>query len=147
MKITNKVLKPHEDGVTRILNDTMPGLVPGSSGDSAQSTLASVGVDDRLLGVDQHHRLLTRPDPFHVTVLFQPTLAFFSRIAQILPPGVETDGTSSSILDEFISKVYLPQLEEKVSDLFHQAVTGMLQLPPSCLPVIYFGTRAGGIPT
>ena len=126
MKITNKVLKPHEDEVTRILNDTMPGLVPGSSGDSTQSTPASVGVDDRLLGVDQHHRLLTRPDAFHVSVLFQPTLAFFSRVAQVLPPGVETDGTSSSILDEFISKVYLPQLEEKVSDLFHQAVTGML---------------------
>ncbi|KAG5635065.1 hypothetical protein H0H81_012546 [Sphagnurus paluster] len=123
IKTTNKFLKPHEDGLTRVLNDTMPGLVPGS-GDSVQATLASVGTDDRMLGADQHHRLIIRPDAFHVSVLFQPTLTFLNRIASVLPFGVESERTSSAVLDEFVLKVYLPQLEEKVSDLFHHAVTG-----------------------
>ncbi|KAG6830294.1 hypothetical protein H0H92_001372 [Tricholoma furcatifolium] len=122
-RATGKALKGHEDGLTRVLNDTMPGLVPGS-GDAVQATLASVGSDDRMLGADQHHRLIIRPDAFHVSLLFQPTLAFLSRVSTILPFGVESERTSSAVLDEFVLKVYLPQLEEKVSELFHQAVTG-----------------------
>ncbi|KAG6911570.1 hypothetical protein DXG01_011872 [Tephrocybe rancida] len=113
-KTTAKALKPHEDGLTRVLNDTMPGLVPGS-GDAVQATLASVGTDDRMLGADQHHRLIIRPDAFHVSVLFQPTLAFLNRISTVLPFGVESERTSSAVLDEFVLKVYLPQLEEKAS--------------------------------
>lgn len=120
----NRALKTHEDELTRVLNDTMPGLAPGSSGDVVHA-LASVGTDDRMLGIDQHHRLIIRPDAFHVSVLFQPTLAFLDRIAEVLPFGLESARTSSAVLDEFVLKVYLPQLEEKVSDLFHQAVTGM----------------------
>ncbi|KAG5647569.1 hypothetical protein DXG03_008922 [Asterophora parasitica] len=115
MKLTSKALKPHEDGLTRVLNDTMPGLVPGS-GDAVQATLASVGTDDRMLGADQHHRLIIHPDAFHVSVLFQPTLTFLSRIAEVLPFGIESERTSSAVLDEFVLKVYLPQLEEKISE-------------------------------
>jgi exocyst complex component 4 len=103
----------------------MPGLVHGSSEPSVQSTLSSVGTDDRILGIGQHHRLLIKPDAFHVTTLLQPTLAFLDRIADILPSGMEAARSSGAVLDEFVLKVYLPQLEEKVSLLFHQAVTGM----------------------
>ncbi|KAH0578249.1 hypothetical protein H2248_004027 [Termitomyces sp. 'cryptogamus'] len=120
-KITTKTLRPYEDDLTRVLNDTMPGLVSGS-GDAVQATLANVGTDDRILGADQHHRLIIRPDVFHVNVLFQPTLAFLSRISMVLPFGVESERASSAVLDEFVLRVYLPQLEEKVSELFHQAV-------------------------
>lgn len=101
----------------------MPGLAPSATGDTVQTIVSSVQ-DDRLLGVDQHHRLLIRPDAFHVTVLFQPTLSYLHRVAEILPSGMEFAQSSSSVLDEFVLKVYLPQLEEKVSDLFHNAVTG-----------------------
>lgn len=107
----------------------MPGLAPNSGGDNAQAIVSSIQ-DDRLLGVDQHHRLLIRPDAFHVTVLFQPTLSYLHRIAEILPSGVESAQTSSAVLDEFVLSVYLPQLEEKVSDLFHEAVTGNEYLFP-----------------
>lgn len=123
-KYTNKVLKPHEDELTRILRDTMPGLVQGPTENTAQTTLSSVGTDDRLLGAGQHHRLLIKPDAFHVSVLFQPTLAFLDRVADVLPSGLESARASGSVLDEFVLKVYLPQLEEKVSFLFHHAVTG-----------------------
>jgi len=45
-------------------------------------------------------------------------------VMEILPSGFEAARASSAVLDEFVLKVYLPQLEEKVSLLFHQAVTG-----------------------
>lgn len=122
-KLTSKALRPHEDGLTRVLKDTMPGLAPSAAGDTIQ-TIVSNAQDDRLLGVDQHHRLLIRPDAFHVTVLFQPTLSYLHRVSEILPSGVEFAQASSSVLDDFVLKVYLPQLEEKVSELFHNAVTG-----------------------
>lgn len=124
MKFTNKALRQHEDELTRVLKDTMPGLVQGVSESTVQATLANVGTDDRLLGVGQHHRLLIKPDAFHVSILFQPTLAYLDRVAEVLPSGVESARSSSAVLDEFVLKVYLPQLEEKVSMLFHQAVTG-----------------------
>jgi exocyst complex component 4 len=101
----------------------MPGLAPTAAGETAQTVIMNTA-DDRLIGVDQHHRLLIRPDAFHVAVLFQPTLSFLQRISEILPSGIVSAQTSSAILDDFVLKVYLPQLEAKVSDLFHDAVTG-----------------------
>ncbi|KII94197.1 hypothetical protein PLICRDRAFT_171865 [Plicaturopsis crispa FD-325 SS-3] len=124
IKLTNKTLKQHEDELTRVLKDTMPGLVQGFSENAALATMSSVGTDDRLLGAGQHHRVLIKPDAFHVSVLFQPTLCFLDRVSEILPSGQESARSSSLVLDEFVLKVYLPQLEEKVSLLFRQAVTG-----------------------
>ncbi|KAK0506252.1 exocyst complex component sec8 [Armillaria luteobubalina] len=124
VKLTNKVLRPHEDELTRVLKDTMPGLVQGASDNTVQAALSNVGVDDRILGAGQHHRLLIEPDTFHVTVLFEPTLAFLARVAETLPSGTESTRDSSAVLDDFVLKVYLPQLEEKVLSLFHEAVTG-----------------------
>jgi exocyst complex component 4 len=123
MKSTGKVLRRHEDELTRVLRDTMPGLVQNSSDSAVQATLSTVGTDDRLLGVGQHHRLLIKPDAFHVSVLFQPTLAFLNRVTEILPDGVESARSASGVLDDFVLKVYLPQLEERISELFHHAVT------------------------
>ncbi len=124
-KLTNKVLRPHEDELTQVLKDTMPGLVQAPAENTVQSALSTVGTDDRLLGAGQHHRLLIKPNAFHVSVLFQPTLAFLARVAEVLPSDIDSVRESSAVLDEFVLNIYLPQLEEKVSYLFHQAVTGM----------------------
>ncbi|KAK7059154.1 exocyst subunit [Paramarasmius palmivorus] len=124
-KATKKVLKPHEDALTQVIKDTMPGLVQASTETAIQSALSKVGTEDKLLvGVGQHHRLLIKPNAFHVSVLFQPTLAWLDRISQVLPTDVANVRASGAVLDEFVLKVYLPQLEEKVSSLFHHAVTG-----------------------
>lgn len=130
MKLTTKTLREHEDELTRALKDSVPGLVQGSSESAVQATLSAVGTDDRLLTTGQHHRLLVHPDAFHVSILFQPTLAFMDRIAEVLPAGEETSRAASIVLDDFVLKVYLPQLEEKVSLLFHQTVTGTYFLFP-----------------
>jgi exocyst complex component 4 len=114
----------------------MPGLVQASAESTVQATLSSVA-DDRLLGAGQHHRLIIRPDAFHVSVLFQPTLAFLDRVSDVLPAGVDSARESSTVLDDFVLKVYLPQLEEKVSYLFHQAVTGTLMLYAAAVNLIW----------
>ena len=64
------------------------------------------------------------PDAFHVSLLFQPTLAFMDRTAEVLPFGHEASRESTFLLEDFVLKVYLPQLEDKVSLLFHQSVSG-----------------------
>ncbi|KIJ68218.1 hypothetical protein HYDPIDRAFT_106370 [Hydnomerulius pinastri MD-312] len=132
-KATGKVLRRHEDELMRALRDTMPGLVQSSSENTVQTALSTVGSDERVLGAGQHHRLLIRPDAFHVSVLFQPTLSFLSRIASILPDGMESARSASEVLDEFVLKVYLPQLEEKISLLFHQAVSSPDAFQPDIL--------------
>ncbi|OCH94713.1 hypothetical protein OBBRIDRAFT_769063 [Obba rivulosa] len=123
VKSSSKLLKQHEDELTRVLKDTVPGLVQGSSDNAVQATLSAVGTDDRMLGTGQHHRLLVRPDAFHVSVLFQPTLAYLDRVAEVLPSGLEAARQASVVLDEFVLKVYLPQLEDKISLVFHHAIT------------------------
>lgn len=120
----SKSLKSHEEGLTRVLKETMPGLVQSAASDSLQNNIISTTSMSPTDGADQHHKLLIRPDTFNVTVLFQPTLAFLERIVDVLPAGLESAKASSSVLDEFVLKVYLPQLEEKVLELLQQAVTG-----------------------
>ncbi|KAL0580816.1 exocyst subunit [Marasmius crinis-equi] len=123
-KLTKKVLKAHEEALTQVIKDTMPGLVQASTETAIQSALFKVGTDDRaLIGAGQHHKLLIKPNAFNVSVLFQPTLAWLERVSGILPPDVANIRASASVLDEFVLKVYLPQLEEKVSTLFHEAVS------------------------
>jgi exocyst complex component 4 len=56
-------------------------------------------------------------------------------VTETLPTGVESVRTSSAVLDEFVLKVYLPQLEEKVLDLFHEAVSGISQYQQPLYPV------------
>ncbi|THH09197.1 hypothetical protein EW145_g2188 [Phellinidium pouzarii] len=123
VKAANKSLRVHENELNHVLRDTVPGLVQGALESAVQTMLSHVGTDDRLLAAE-HHRLLIRSDAFHVSVLFQPTLAFLDRVAEVLPSGMEFTRASTELLDDFVLNVYLPQLEEKTSMLFHNIVTG-----------------------
>lgn len=120
-----------------MLKDTVPGLVQGSTDNTnaVQASLSAVGTDERLIGTGQHHRLLVHPDAFHVSILFQPSLAYLDRVSEILPSGLETARAFSVIMDEFVLKVYLPQLEERVSVLFHQAVHSRYCFFSICNPI------------
>jgi exocyst complex component 4 len=108
------------------LKDTVPGLVSGATTDPAQQTTLALAIDERFASAVQH-RLIVPPDAFHVPVVFHPTLAFLERTMEILPSGLaEKIRASSGFLDEFVLKIYLPLLEEKVQGLFLKAVTGEL---------------------
>ena len=122
-RTAGKLLRAHEDELNHVLRETVPGLVQGALETAVQTMLSHLGTDDRMLGAE-HHRLLIRSDAFHVSVLFQPTLAFLDRVAAVLPSGLDSTRASTEVLDDFVLHVYLPQLEEKTSMLFHNIVTG-----------------------
>ena len=112
--------KAHEEDLTRVLKDSVPGLVGGTE-TSVQTALATA-VDDRFASAIPH-QLLVPPDAFHVSVVFHPTLVFLDRAAEVLPSTTsERVRQSSAFLDDFVLKVYLPQLEDKVADLFIKIV-------------------------
>ncbi|KIJ46391.1 hypothetical protein M422DRAFT_66747 [Sphaerobolus stellatus SS14] len=121
-KLAGKALKRHEEELTSALKASVPGLVHGSSEQPAQSILAHIGADDRFLEVG-HHRVLIKPDAFHVSFLFQPTLSFLDRVVEIMPNGMDAARLPNSYLDEFVLNVYLPQLEEKVQTIFLHTVS------------------------
>jgi exocyst complex component 4 len=108
--------------LTRLLKDSVPGLVAGTETSVQVQTALSTAVDDRFASAVPH-RLLVSPDAFYVSVIFHPTLAFLDRAADVLP---ETTGErvreSSGFLDEFVLRVYLPLLEERVASLFLKIV-------------------------
>lgn len=109
----------------RALKESVPGLVQAQAEGAVQISLSAFAASDRLVSAGQHH-LLIKPDAFHVSVLFQPTLAFLGRVVEILPVGAaESARDTSATLDEFVLSVYLPQLQDRVSALFISTVTGV----------------------
>ncbi|KAL4069759.1 Sec8 exocyst complex component-specific domain-containing protein [Scleroderma yunnanense] len=133
IKVSTKILRRHEDELMRSLRETMPGLVQSSSESAVHTALSTVGSDDHTLGASLHHRLLIKPDPFHVCVLFQPTLAFLSRMADVLPDGIDNARSAAEVLDNFVLQVYLPLLKEKISLLFHHAISSSDAFLPDIL--------------
>ncbi|KAG8937024.1 hypothetical protein FRC02_008131 [Tulasnella sp. 418] len=123
-KMAPKMLKRHEDELSRVLNDFVPGLVSNHMLDNGmQGILMSLGADDRFPGISAH-KLLVKSNPFHVTVLFQPTLAFIERACQVIPDSsVESATAAATFLDEFVLEIYLPQLRDKVLSLFQQGIS------------------------
>ncbi|KAG6336133.1 hypothetical protein ID866_2943 [Astraeus odoratus] len=133
LKASTKALKRHENELILSLRDTMPGLVQSSSETPVHSVLYSFASDDHTLGAGHHHRLLIKPDAFHVSAMFQPTLAFLNRITNVLPHGMVNARSAVEVLDDFVLHVYLPQLEERTTLLFHQAVSSSDAFQPDIL--------------
>lgn len=107
--------------MTRVLRDSVPGLVGGA--ETLAQTALVTAVDDRFASAVPH-QVLVNPNAFHISVVFHPTLAFFERAAEVLPSTTsERVRQSSTFLDEFVQRSYLPQLEEKVAGLFIKTVT------------------------
>ena len=96
----------------------------------ASNTASAVVVNSsggRGTGLGGTHKALVQADAFNVSVLFGPTLAFLERVKEIMPGGLLGDDDASGFggfLDDFVLRTFLPQLEEKVSTVFHQAVGG-----------------------
>lgn len=117
----NSELKEYDDAVQQALRASVPGLIGMQSNEGAQSVLqGDLTRKDR-----SKHRTLVPPNAFNVSILFQPTLAFIKRAGEIVPPGHESETTDfSSTLEDFVVQVFLPQLDEKVTASFQQAVSG-----------------------
>lgn len=132
LKASTKLLKAHEDSLNRALKTAVPGLITDSSATSAPVLNSMMTTDDRYggarAGLGGTHKALISADAFNVSVLFAPTLAFLERVKEVMPGGLLGDDDVSGFggfLDDFVLRTFLPQLEEKVSTVFHQAVGGL----------------------
>lgn len=133
---STKALKSYEDSLNRALKSAVPGLMTdGAPSTTTTSALIAASTDftggSRSSGLNGTHKALVPADAFNVSVLFGPTLAFLERVKEIMPGGLvndeETNASTSfgGFLDEFVLRTFLPQLEEKVAGVFHQAVGGI----------------------
>ncbi|GAA5933851.1 hypothetical protein JCM1841_001318 [Sporobolomyces salmonicolor] len=136
---SSKVLKAHEESLNRALKAAVPGLITDGAPSTTTTSALIVASTDPLAGggggrgsgLNGTHKALVPADAFNVSVLFGPTLAFLERVKEIMPGGlVGDDETTAStsfggFLDEFVLRTFLPQLEDKVASVFHQAVGGI----------------------
>ncbi|KAK6906905.1 hypothetical protein I203_100894 [Kwoniella mangroviensis CBS 8507] len=116
-------IKPIDDQLQQALRVSVPGLVSMQvAGESTLTVLTDA--DDRYSSAGKH-RTLIPPNAFNVTTLFQPTISLIQRATFIVPPGFEdATGAFSTVLEDFVVKVFLPQLDERVTASFQQAVSG-----------------------
>ncbi|CAB4383870.1 unnamed protein product [Rhizophagus irregularis] len=122
--VPNKELdKYYERDVSTVLKESLPEVftkVP----DERQ---LSVFVVDRFANTNMTagHRLVVKPDAFNVSVLFKPTLAFLDKVKTIIPPSAQHSSADfTTFLDDFVFNVFLPQIGDKIFELFRQATTG-----------------------
>ncbi|GAA5941737.1 exocyst subunit SEC8 [Sporobolomyces koalae] len=133
---SSKALKTYEDSLNQALKAAVPGLITdGVPSVTTTSALIVASTDfsngSRGSGLNGTHKALVPADAFNVSVLFGPTLSFLERVKEIMPGGLvndeETNASTSfgGFLDEFVLRTFLPQLEDKVASVFHQAVGGI----------------------
>jgi exocyst complex component 4 len=138
-------IKMADEVVHSTLRSTVPGLVPTSQADGA---VFSGSVADEAVSVNKHRNIVPA-NPFNVTTLFQPTLAFINRASASAPPGFEDEAKAFGVvLEDFVVHTFLPQLDERVTKAFQQAVSGgslkaKRTLTPSGHDLRQDGTQAG----
>lgn len=102
-----------------------PGLVTfAEKGVQNGITVTSINLD-LTSRKQRQYRLLVKPNPFNARILFQPYLSFVSSAKKVAGISSLDDEAEviGSFMDDFVVKVYLPQLEDKVSAIFQTAVT------------------------
>ncbi|KAJ9123257.1 hypothetical protein QFC22_001453 [Naganishia vaughanmartiniae] len=131
-----KDLKVYQDTVDSAMKTYAPGLVTlAEKGVQNGITVTTINLDLTSRKARQH-RLLVKPNPFNARLLFQPYLSFVSSAKQVagissLDDDAEVVGT---FMDDFVVKVYLPQLEDKVTSIFQNA----LNSPSAFLVDVYW---------
>jgi exocyst complex component 4 len=115
------VVSERED-LDSILKSSVPGLV------SSSKRAGEIGLSDtnQADGSATGHKLLIEPSVFNMGLLLPPSLAFLQRLKEIVPAGADiVISTLTSFLDDFLVNVFLPQLEETLTDLTSQSYRDM----------------------
>jgi len=135
--LTNNIFKPHARDKTRrlfrladtdklsmnlateredldyILKSSVPGLVSANMNNTTQADEAAKLPDRSATG----HKLLVEPSVFNMGILLPPSLAFLTRLKDVVPANSDVAvSTLTSFLDDFLVNVFLPQMEETVAD-------------------------------
>lgn len=124
-RVVNSEIKELDEALKQTLRTSVPGLINLQT-DQTVNVLngSNLSSDDRY-STSGSYRTLIPANPFNVTVLFEPTLAFIDRATSIVPPGFEEEMSQfGTVLEEFVKSVFLPQLDEKVTASFQHAVSG-----------------------
>ncbi|KAL4981144.1 hypothetical protein BDW66DRAFT_156236 [Aspergillus desertorum] len=104
-------MKAEQNELDEILRSSVPGLVSKSEQKSDDD-----GPADSRQGTG--HKILIEPSVFNMSLLLPPSLSFIQRLKEIVP--VDSDmvtGSLTSFLDDFLVNVFLPQLDETVTEL------------------------------
>ncbi|KAJ5191456.1 uncharacterized protein N7498_010441 [Penicillium cinerascens] len=110
----NSEMKAEQDELDEILKSSVPGLVSktrqkASATDAVQAQKGNSGTG---------HKILLEPSVFNMRLLLPPSLSFIQRLKDIVPVGSDISmGTLTSFLDDFMVNVFLPQLDETITDL------------------------------
>lgn len=123
-RAVNNEIKEIDEALKQTLRASVPGLINLQAGESVNVISGSGSADDRY-SATPNYRTLIPANPFNVTILFEPTIAFIERVTTIVPPGFEEDmPLFGAVLEEFVANVFLPTLDEKVTASFQHAVSG-----------------------
>ncbi|KAL1302546.1 hypothetical protein AAFC00_002928 [Neodothiora populina] len=97
-----------------ILKSSAPGLISaGSARADMKSNHDHKEADRSATG----HRLLVEPSVFNMGILLPPSLAFLTRLKDVVPPSAEViPSTLTGFLDDFLINVFYPQLEDTITD-------------------------------
>jgi exocyst complex component 4 len=97
-----------------ILKSSVPGLAATGTTPAAKDAENEKNEDRSATG----HKLLVEPSVFNMGILLPPSLSFLTRLKDIVPPSSEIVlSTLTSFLDDFLINVFLPQLEEALTDM------------------------------
>ncbi|CAO1603957.1 exocyst subunit [Xanthoria calcicola] len=103
-----------QDDLDKMLQHSVPGLVSKSQIQSGiphdQASMSKGG--------PATHTLLAESSVFNIALLLPPSLSFLQRLKEIVPPDSDIAiSTLTSFLDDFLVNIFLPQLEETVTEL------------------------------
>ncbi|KAL4940742.1 hypothetical protein BDV06DRAFT_16267 [Aspergillus oleicola] len=104
-------MKAEQNELDEILRSSVPGLVSKTEEKSDEDTPS-----DSRQGTG--HKILIEPSVFNMSLLLPPSLSFIQRLKDVVP--VDSDmvtGSLTSFLDDFLVNVFLPQLDETVTEL------------------------------
>ncbi|KAL8803599.1 MAG: hypothetical protein Q9182_003104 [Xanthomendoza sp. 2 TL-2023] len=103
-----------QEDLDRMLQHSVPGLV--SKFQRRSETRFSKGPVSK--GGPATHKLLAESSVFNIALMLPPSLSFLQSLKEIVPPDSDIAvSTFTSFLDDFLVNVFLPQLEETVTEL------------------------------
>ena len=107
-------MKNEREELDELLRSSVPGLVSKSR----QKTSTNDSSNSRRENSGTGHKILIEPSVLNISLLLPPSLSFIQRLKDIVP--VDTDiatSTLTSFLDDFLVNVFLPQLDDTITDL------------------------------
>ncbi|KAL8676645.1 MAG: hypothetical protein Q9186_006856 [Xanthomendoza sp. 1 TL-2023] len=111
-----------QEDLDRMLQHSVPGLV--SKFQRRSGTQYSKGPVTK--SGPATHKLLAESSIFNIALLLPPSLSFLQRLKEIVPPDSDIAmSTLTSFLDDFLVNVFLPQLEESVTELCAGSYTNL----------------------